>query len=114
MVSNLFILSSQRIPDQRRAWGSTVANKMRICYSSLVRRCLVSVIGKDGERHSIDTDGISLFDAAYKAKQQWAMFWWFPPDAVIEVRSGNDCWQVGQDRLRVWATGNMRRRRREF
>jgi hypothetical protein len=56
----------------------------------MVRRCLVSVIRKDGERHSIETDGINLFDAAYKAKQQWAMFWWFPPDALLEVRSGNE------------------------
>jgi hypothetical protein len=80
----------------------------------LVRRCLVSITGKDGERHSIEADAISLFDAAYKAKQQWTMFWWFPLDAVIEVRSGSDCWRVRQDRLRVWASGNARRRRREF
>jgi hypothetical protein len=80
----------------------------------LVRRCLVSVVGKDGERYDIEVEAISLFDAAYKAREQWATYWWFRPDAVIEVRSGNDCWHVRQDRLRVWATGSMRRRRREF
>jgi hypothetical protein len=81
---------------------------------SSVRLCLVSVIGKDGERRNIETEAISLFDAAYKAKQQWATFWWFWPDALIEVRSGNECWRVRQDRLRLWATGSMRKRRREF
>jgi hypothetical protein len=54
------------------------------------------VAGKDGERQSIQADAISLFDAVYKAKQQWAMYWWFPPDALIEVRNGSDCWHVRQ------------------
>jgi hypothetical protein len=73
---------------------------------------------KDGELHSFETDAISLFDAAYRARQQWALFWWFPPDSVIEVHSGSDCWHVRQDRLRVWASGSTRKRRaaaeREF
>ena len=79
-----------------------------------MRRCVVSIDGTDGQRYSMETDAISLFDAAYKARQQWAVLWWFNPFAVIEVRSGKDCWRVKQDRLRVWATGSSRERRREL
>jgi hypothetical protein len=38
-----------------------------------MRRCTVSVVGKDGERHSLEADANSLFDAAYKAVEQWGM-----------------------------------------
>lgn len=80
----------------------------------MVRHCVVSITGKDSQRYSVKVDAISLFDAAYKARQQWAVLWWFLPDALIEVRSDDGSWNVRQDRLRVWATGSTRRRRREF
>jgi hypothetical protein len=76
-----------------------------------MRHCIVSMTGKDGERHTVETDAISLFDAAYKAQQQWARLWWFQPTVLIEVRSGNDRWLVRQERVRKWATGSYRRRR---
>jgi hypothetical protein len=69
--------------------------------------------GKDGQRRTVETNAISLFDAAWKAQQQWALFWWFRNDVPIEVRSGTDSWCVTQDRLRLWAAGPTRRRRRE-
>jgi hypothetical protein len=77
-----------------------------------MRRCTVSIIGKDGDTHSFETDANSLFDAAYKAIESWGMLGWFPLNADIEVRSGNQCWRVKQGRVRVWATGSTRRRRR--
>ena len=78
-----------------------------------MRRCTVSMTGTDGRRHSIETDALSLFDAAYNAQQEWAKLSWFDPQAVIEVRAGSDCWRVRQDRIRRWAYGSSRRRRRE-
>jgi len=71
-------------------------------------------MGTDGQLHSIETDAISLFDAAYKARQQWAVCSWFRADALIDVRTGKETWRVRQDRLRVWATGSSRKRRREY
>jgi hypothetical protein len=47
-----------------------------------MRHCIVSIAGKNGERHTIETDAISLFDAAHKAQQQWAMLWWYQPTAT--------------------------------
>jgi hypothetical protein len=38
-----------------------------------VRRVTVSVLGKDRETHAVEVDAASLFDAAEKALQQWAM-----------------------------------------
>ena len=54
-----------------------------------MRRCTVFMTGTDGQRHSIETDALSLFDAAYNAQQQWARLSWFDPQALIEVRAGN-------------------------
>jgi hypothetical protein len=79
-----------------------------------MRRCIVSVSGTDGARHTVETDAMSLFDAAYKAREQWALLSWFDPRAFIEVRADNDRWHVRPDRLRVWANGSSRKRRREF
>ena len=62
----------------------------------------------------METEAASLFDAAYQARQRWALLHWFMPDALIEVRSGEQCWHVKQERLRLWATGSTRKRRREF
>jgi hypothetical protein len=78
-----------------------------------MRHCVVSIAGKEGERHTVETDAISLFDAAYKAQQQWALLSWFAPTPVIEVRAGNHRWFVRQERIRKWATGSYRRRRTE-
>jgi hypothetical protein len=79
-----------------------------------MRRCTVSMTGTDGQRHSNETDALSLFDAAFNAQQQWAKFSWFDPQAVIEIRAGKDVWRVRQDRIRVWAYGSSRRRRRQY
>jgi hypothetical protein len=38
---------------------------------------------RDGQRHTSETDANSLFDAAYKAQQQWVLDPWFSSDALI-------------------------------
>jgi hypothetical protein len=83
-------------------------------FSQLMRRCVVSITGTDGERRSVEVEAMSLFDAAYTARQQWALMSWFNPRELIEVRTGDGCWHVRPDRLRLWATGSARKRRREF
>jgi hypothetical protein len=79
----------------------------------VVPHCIVSITGKDGERHMFEMDVINLFDAACKAQQQFSYLWWFRRDVLMEVKSGNDRWFVRQDGVRKWATGSLRRRRTE-
>jgi hypothetical protein len=43
------------------------------------------MVGKDGKRHSLEADANSLFNAAYKAVEQWGMLSCFPLNAYIEV-----------------------------
>jgi hypothetical protein len=69
-----------------------------------MRRRIVSMTGTNGCRHSVETDALSLFDAAFNAQQQWARFSWFGRNALIEVRPGNDCWRVRQDASGVGPT----------
>ncbi|HKE26139.1 MAG TPA: hypothetical protein VKB88_27470 [Bryobacteraceae bacterium] len=58
------------------------------------RRCSVSVRGKDGWIHSLDTNAESLPEAAYAGIREWNSLWWYDPDAVIEVRAGVECWRA--------------------
>jgi len=58
-----------------------------------MRCCTVSVIGKDGEDHALETEASSLMHAAYAGVEAWAKFWWWPSDGVLEVRSGADVWR---------------------
>ena len=53
----------------------------------------MSVIGKDGEDHALETEASSLMHAAYAGVEAWAKFWWWPSDGVLEVRSGADVWR---------------------
>ena len=65
-----------------------------------MKSCTVSMIGKDGETHLVEVEASSLFDAAGQAVQRWARFWWFQPDALIDVRIGGKRWLVRQEQLR--------------
>ena len=56
--------------------------------------CWVSVKGTDGWIHSFETDTGSLPEAAYAGVREWGRLWWYNPDAVIEVRAGDERWQV--------------------
>jgi hypothetical protein len=81
---------------------SPLANKRRICYSVPVRRCTVSIRGKDGELHSKTVDATSLFDAADEIIRDWNRLWWWSSSSLIEIESGDDHWRVSQDRVRKW------------
>jgi hypothetical protein len=76
-------------PSIDRFFGLVLANKKQkhtALESFGMRRCTVSMTGTDGRRHSIETDALSLFDAAYNAQQQWAKLSWFDRNALVEVR----------------------------
>ncbi len=79
-----------------------------------MRRCVVSTIGQDQQTYSVEVEAHSLFDAAWQAHQKWALLSWFSPRTLIEVRAGPERWHVRPDRLRLWATGSTRKRRREY
>ena len=64
--------------------------------------CTVSVVGGDGQTHTVEVQASSLFDAVDQAAQQWARLWWYRGEAVVEVRAGERCWQVRLERVRVW------------
>jgi hypothetical protein len=58
--------------------------------------------GNDDQLHSIETDADSLLEAAYAGLRDWCRMWWYFPEAVIDVRSGDDLWRVrGPPRERV-------------
>jgi hypothetical protein len=41
----------------------------------------------------------SVFDAAAQATHGWAELWWYEPDAVIEVRVGDQLWKIRGGRV---------------
>jgi len=65
-----------------------------------MRRVSVSIHGKDHETHVVEVYAESLFHAAHQAMQQQCVFWWWSPDALIEVRAGAESWKVSQSRVR--------------
>ena len=67
-----------------------------------MKPCTVSVMGKDGEEHALQTEASSLMHAAYAGVEAWATFWWWPSDGVLEVRSGAEVWRVKASRAIAW------------
>ena len=76
--------------------------KERRRYNAPVRRCIVSIRGKDNQEHSIETEAESLFGAAYAGVQVWSKLWWFSSDLVIQVRAGEKEWCVTARRATAW------------
>jgi len=76
--------------------------KERQRYNAPVRRCIVSIRGKDNQEHSIETEAESLFGAAYAGVQVWSKLWWFSSDSVIQVRDGTKEWCVEALRATAW------------
>jgi hypothetical protein len=66
------------------------------------------MLGKDHEPHSQTFEAASLFDAAHQAIQQWSRFWWFDPEASLTVQSGEQHWNVTQERVRQWRSKQNR------
>jgi hypothetical protein len=56
-----------------------------------MRRCVVSMKGKDNQLHSLETDATSLFAAVYEGVCCRSRLWWYSGDAVIEVQAGEQC-----------------------
>jgi hypothetical protein len=65
-----------------------------------MRRVTVSLYGKDMMHHSFETDATSLFDACENAIQEMCRYWWWNEEALLEIRSGPDRWQVSQTKVR--------------
>jgi hypothetical protein len=53
-----------------------------------VRRCTVSIRGKDGELHCKTVDATSLFDAADEVIRDWNRLWWWSSSSPIQIESG--------------------------
>jgi hypothetical protein len=65
-----------------------------------MRRVSVSVFGRDHETHTVEVYAESLFHAAHQAMQQQCIYWWWNPEALIEVRYGAESWRLNQKRVR--------------
>jgi hypothetical protein len=75
----------------------------------MTRRCMVSMWGKGDQVHLFETDVTSVFAAANAAIRDWATFWWYSSDAVIDVRAGNECWRVRAARVSAWYAEQFRK-----
>ncbi|HKD07528.1 MAG TPA: hypothetical protein VKB79_16620 [Bryobacteraceae bacterium] len=64
--------------------------------------CSVSIKGLDGWIHSLETEAGSLAEAAYAGVREWSRLWWYNPDAVIEVRAGDECWRISARGADEW------------
>ena len=73
-----------------------------------MRYCLVSMTGKDDRVHSIEVDAESLFAAAHAGIHEWCRLWWYSGEALIEVRSGQQCWHVKAERISAWYSERFR------
>jgi hypothetical protein len=67
-----------------------------------MRRCTVSIVGKDGQTHTSEVDATSLFDAAETVMRDWNRLWWWSSSSMIQIESGPDRWQVNQAKVREW------------
>jgi hypothetical protein len=55
---------------------------------------LILIKGTDGWIHSFETDAGSPSEAAYAGVREWNHLWWYNHDAVIEVRTTDECWRI--------------------
>jgi hypothetical protein len=67
-----------------------------------MREWVVTMVGTDDELHTKTVRASSVFHAAAQARQDWSRYYWWRTDAVIEVRLGEQCWRVRNERLREW------------
>jgi hypothetical protein len=74
-----------------------------------MKDCTVSIIGRDGQAHTLEVETSSVFDAVDQAVQSWSKLWWWYADAVIEVRAGDQCWKIQTARVREWKAARARR-----
>jgi hypothetical protein len=56
-----------------------------------MKDCTVSIVDAGGQVHTVEVEASSVFDAAAQATHGWAkLWWWYEPDAVIEVCAGEE------------------------
>ena len=60
------------------------------------------MLGADHQPHTIKVEADSVFEAADKAVQSWAKFWWFDPAALLTVKDRDQSWTVTPKRIRQW------------
>ena len=75
-----------------------------------MKDCAVSIVDPGGKVHTLEVEASSAFDAVDQAVQSWAKLWWYEPDAVIEVRAGDQCWKIRAGRVREWKAARARQR----
>jgi hypothetical protein len=51
------------------------------------RLCRVSIEGA-GEKHVVEVEAESVFEAASAGVERWAKLWWFDGEGVITVQTG--------------------------
>jgi hypothetical protein len=91
--------------DRSRIRGSrqnSEATKGEFVTMFCVRRCSVSIRGKDNEIRTAEFDFESLFHAAEQGILQWCLYSWFSEDQPIEVVRGEQRWTIDQQTVRKW------------
>lgn len=80
-----------------------LANRKRIWYDREVRVCRVEMKGRDGEVHTAEFSGNSLFEVADRALQAFGRLWWFDPAVdMMRVQADGQRWTVKRERLKGW------------
>lgn len=69
---------------------------------------MVQIKGKDSIAHSLTLEASSVFDAANRAIQSWARYWWFDPETLLIVQAGDQRWAVKQESVRKWRAKQSR------
>jgi hypothetical protein len=76
-----------------------------------MKDCTVSIIGQDGQTYSREVTASSAFGAVDQAVQSWSKLWWYEPNAVVEVRAGDQRWKIQAGRVREWKAARRARQR---
>jgi len=79
--------------------------------SSVLRRCTVSWVGKDGIERTQECYAESLFAAAAQAWPVNSQQWFWNGDGFITVRSEGEVWKVRTERVGVWRSEQGRAER---
>ena len=72
-----------------------------------LKDCTVSIVDAGGQVHTLEVKASSAFDAVDQASQSWAKLWWYEPNAVIEVRAGDQRWKIRAGRVREWKAARL-------
>lgn len=81
----------------------SAANKLSADRQNVLTARIVALLdeNKDGRTERLEIEAASLFDAGYRALQQFAVMWW-DSSKPITVKCNGQAWQVRPDRLSEW------------